>query len=682
MGALERLRHMVNLWSSHRLRNSARGMLAAALLAAAWPAPCAESDDNDSLTGLSIEDLMDLEVSLVSRKAEKRADVPAAIYVITREDIDHSPALTVPELLRNVPGVHVARIDASKWSITIRGFSGQLANKLQVLVDGRSIFTPVFSGVAWEDQFMPLDLIERIEVIRGPGGATWGANAVNGIINIITKDAAASEGTQITVGAGTELESMATVIHGGQLRSDRHYRAYLHQMGMRSSDRLNEDAGSDAWRGGMGGLRWDGTFGDDTLSLQFDGMANRLYESFGAPLSIVPSPRVLTSASRTRRLVSTATWTRKHSDDAKLQVLASIEHYEFDSVVLGERRNTINIDFQHQFAAGQRHEFVWGAGAGYYFDHMTATRLLAITPERERYRQFSGFFQDQIHWLDGQLALTLGARVEYTDQADFQIQPSIRLAWTPEGRETTWWAAISRAVNNPSRVELGSRLNVATIPGFAAAFAGDRDFDAEELLAHELGVRSRLRDDLVLDIALFYNDYDHVRTMALQAPRFDFSTGTPALLFPLSPGNDADAVARGVEITFDWEPLTWWRTRLGWSWLDIRLHRHNQGFDPVTPRVADDTPAHQLFWQQHFTLPHRVSLDLDVRYVGELEGLGIDDYAALDLRLGWSPHNDLLIELVGQNLLDASRREYETSLLSTVTSGTERGVYGSVTWKF
>jgi iron complex outermembrane receptor protein len=657
-------------------------LLAAVLLVATGSATGAESDNSDSLTALSIEDLMDIEVSLVSRKAEKRADVPAAIYVITREDIERSPALSVPELLRNVPGVNVARIDASKWSITIRGFSGQLANKLQVLVDGRSIFTPVFAGVAWEDHFMPLDLIERIEVIRGPGGATWGANAVNGIINIITKDAEASEGTQITAGAGTELESIATIIHGGKLEGDRHYRAYLHQMGMRESDRLVDNAGSDAWRGAMGGFRWDASSGNDTLSFQVDGMANRLYDSFGAPLALPPAPDVLTSKSRTRRVVGTLNWTRELSDESQLQVLASVEHYEFDSVLLGEKRNLLNIDFQHQFAAGQRHEFVWGLGAGYYFDHMTATRLLSITPERERYRQFSGFFQDQIHWLDGQLALTLGARAEYTDQADFQIQPSIRLAWTPEKSETTWWAAISRAVNNPSRGELGSRLNLATLPGFAVALAGNSDFEAEELLAYEIGVRSRLRHDLVFDATLFYNDYDQVRTFALSAPRFDFSTGAPALIFPFSPKNDGEATAIGFEITFDWEPLTWWRTRLGWSWLEVEVERTKPGIDPITPGVADNTPAHQVFWQHHFNLPHQVALDVDLRYVGELESLGIDAYTSLDLRLGWAPRDDLLLEIVGQNLLDSSRHEYETSLLSTVPSGAERGVYGSVTWKF
>lgn len=639
-------------------------------------------DNSESLTRLSIEDLMDIEVSLVSRRPEKRAVAPAAIYVITREDIEHSPALSVPELLRDVPGLNVARVDASKWSITIRGFSGQLANKLQVLVDGRSIFTPVFSGVTWEDHFMPLDTIERIEVIRGPGGATWGANAVNGIINIITRHAAESQGGALTLAAGTELESMATLSYGGRLASGTHYRAYLHELGMNAAERIVPEAGDDDWRGAMGGVRWDGDFGDDAIMLQFDAMTNRLHDTYKGPLTYRPALRFRANTTRDESLTSVARWTRTLSETSEFEIQTSFHHYESESILLGEWRNAFSMDVQHRFDAGERHSLVWGVGASYYYDHMTPGDFFSITPPRQRYRMYSAFVQDQIHWLDDRLALTAGARAEYSDQAGFNLQPSLRLAWTPSEGSTTWWAAVSRAINNPSRSEKGSRLDVFSIPGIAAAFSGDDQFDSEKLLAYELGVRSRLLEDVVLDVALFYNDYDDYRSLNIGRPRIDFSRRFPTLLLALEPENKAGAIVKGFEITLDWEPVDWWRTRLGWSLLDVQVQRHERGIDPITPRISGDTPNQQLFWQQHFTFSHRVDLDLYLRYTGALDAINVDAYTDLDIRLGWSPRENLALEIVGQNLLDSSRQEYETSILSTVASGSERGVYGSVTWKF
>lgn len=400
-----------------------------AALVATMPA---HADDSAPLTQLSIEDLMDIDVSLVSRRPEPRSNAAAAVYVITREEIERSPALAVPELLRYVPGVNVARIDASKWSITIRGFSGQIANKLQVLIDGRSIFTAVFSGVPWEDHFMPLELIERIEVIRGPGGATWGANAVNGIINIITRDAAAHLGNQLTLSAGTELESAATFIHGGKLRGDTHYRAYLHQIGVRNSADVDGGPAKDNWRGLMGGLRWDGAYGDDALMFQLDGMVDRLYETYEAPLSPRYPDGFLDSVARTQRVVTLGRWTRSLSETSEFQIQASYQHYEYESILLGEWRNIGNLDFQHRFEAGARHEVMWGLSAAYYEDHETATEHAALYPARRRQRLFSAFAQDQIRWRDGAVALTLGARLEYTDQDDVNLLPSARLAWTIE----------------------------------------------------------------------------------------------------------------------------------------------------------------------------------------------------------------------------------------------------------
>lgn len=668
------------------IRNETRGsrlwLLATLLLAASITASGAEPDDSDSLTGLSIEALMDIEVSLVSRMPERLALSPAAVYVITRDDIERSPALSVPELLRNVPGVHVARIDASKWSITIRGFSGQLANKLQVLVDGRSIFTPVFSGVTWEDQFMPLNLIERIEVIRGPGGATWGANAVNGIINIITRSAAESQGGELSLSAGTELESLATLTYGGRLTSGSHYRAYLHELGMNPSEPSVRGAGDDDWRGAMAGLRWDGVFGDDELMVQLDGMENRLNATLQAPLSFPSGGPYFENVTRDQSFTSMTRWTRTLSETSELAVQASFHHYESDSRQLGEWRNTLNFDMQHHFEAGLRHEITWGLGVNYYYDHMTPRKFISISPSRRRYRLFSAFVQDQIRWLDDRLSLTAGARAEYSDQAGFHVQPSLRLAWTPKDSETTLWAAVSRAVNTPSRSEFDGRLDLASIPLATISFAGNGDFKPEELMAYEMGLRSRLRKDLVVDVALFYNDYDRFRSAALKLPYLDLSRRLPSFVFPIVPENNAGALARGVEIALEWEPSTRWRTRLGWSYLNIHVQRHSHGFDPITPNVAGDTPAHQVFWQNHFDFPNNVALDFEVRHVAELEGLGVDEYTTLDIRAGWKPRDDLLIEIVGQNLLEPSRKEFDTNIISYAVPQIERGVYGSVTWKF
>ena len=647
----------------------------------------AHAQETDSLIELSLEELLNVEVTSVSKKAEKRTEAPAAIYVLTHEDIRRSGARNIPDALRLVPGVNVAQLSSSTWSVTARGFGGRFANKLLVLIDGRSIYTPLFSGVYWEAHEVMLEDIDRIEVIRGPGGALWGANAVNGVINIVTKKAEDTQGGLLTVGGGTEEQGFGAFRYGGKLKEKGHYRIYGKYFNRdNGGDTSLGTKANDGWDAGQGGFRIDWDASDrDLLTVQGDFMNMDQNQTFDLAFLTAPFARRVDSQANYDGQNVLGRWTRTFSEDSDLQVQLYYDRYHRRDVTLSETRNTIDLDAQQTFTAGERNEIVWGLGFRYTHDDIGGSPFIFFTPDSRGNNLFSAFIQDTISLTD-ELRLTLGTKIEHNSFSGFEYQPSVRLAWTPNEKHTLW-SSVSRAVRTPSRAEqdvhivntvVGASL---LVPGPTAfVLQGTHDFDSEELIAYEVGYRISPTDRVAIDIATFWNDYDNLRSLELGTP-FVATNPLPAhTAVPFFARNNSEGRIYGIELALDWKAFSWWQVHASYTFQEVNL-KVPPG-DPVSNAFAGNAPEHQAVLQSRFDLPHNVELDATLRYVDTLPSLAVDDYIEFDLRLGWQPREDLEFALVGRNLLHDDHFEFAPTFVSQTPTGVQRSVYGQVTWKF
>ncbi len=658
------------------LRTARRFVFLSALLTFLAPLALAETTH---LAELSLEELMNIEVTSVSKKSEPLHDAAAAVYVLTQEDIRRSGATTIPDLLRLVPGVNVSKLTSNAWSVTARGFGGRFANKLLVLVDGRSIYTPLFAGVYWESQGVMLEDVDRIEVIRGPGGTLWGANAVNGVINIVTKHSSDTQGLLVSGGAGTYERAFGALRWGGAAGEDLTYRLYTEY-------HLRDDGGTpatggdadDAWQTIQGGGRADWQISpDDTLTLYADLRHNSLDEVITRTFLDAPFARDIEDERDYFGRYVMAVWNHAFPDESSIQVQAFYDGYTSDDPTFREDRNTFDLEFQHQLEVGERNSIVWGLGFRHTQDEIDGSEFISLSPDSRSDQTYSAFIQDDITLTDT-LHLILGTKIEHNDYTGIEVQPNARLRWTPNDRHTVW-AAVSRAVRTPSRAEDDIRLRSVTSPGpteIVFMRYDGRDYNAEDLLATELGYRVRATKKLAFDVALFFNHYTDFRTLE-PGPSFDDNGVT---VLPIEALNDGKANTYGFEIAADWAPKDWWQLRAGYSFLQIDLEVPDT--DPVTESFSGDTPEHQFFAVNRFNLPRNVELDAMLRYVGDLEGIGIGSYVELDARLAWRPIEDLELALIGRNLLDNEHQEFAPTFVNHVPTAVEREVYGKVTWRF
>ncbi len=632
-----------------------------------------------NLTEMSLEELMNVEVTSVSKKSESLHEAAAAIYVLTSEDIRRSGAANIPDLLRLVPGVNVARLTSNSWSVTARGFGGQFANKLLVLIDGRSIYTPLYAGVYWESHEVMLEDVDRIEVIRGPGGTLWGANAVNGVINIVTKPAEETQGLLLSGGAGSYERAFANARWGGAIGEDVHYRVYTRYfLRDEGGSEANGGDADDAWHSIQGGARFDWDISpDDRLSLYADlrqiDEDNVVTDGFLNTGSGIESH----STSEYFGRYAQATWVHTFADESSFQLQGYYDGYTSDSASLNEDRHTFDLEFQHQFQAGTRHDIVWGVGFRHTMDEVDGTAMLSLSPDSRSDQTFSAFIQDEIA-LTEELHLILGTKIEHNDYTGVEVQPNARLRWAPNDRHTVW-AAISRAVRTPARAEADIQLRTTITPGVLdALFAqyDDREFDAEDLLATELGYRVRATDELAFDFAFFFNHYTDLRTLS-PGPSFDDNGVT---VLPIEPVNEGEANTFGFELAADWQPIAMWQLRAGYTYLHLNLDIPST--DPITEAASDDTPQNQLFIQSRLNLPHNIELDAALRYVDSLDGIDIDGYTEMDARIAWRPTEDLELALIGRNLLDSEHEEFASTLFNNVPTAVEREIYGKITWRF
>jgi iron complex outermembrane receptor protein len=631
---------------------------------------------------LSIEELMRIPVTSFSKREEKLSEVPGALYVITQDDIRRSGALSIPEALRMVPGVQVARVDAHTWAVSARGFNDVFVNKLLVLQDGRSIYTPLFSGVFWDVQDTILEDIDRIEVIRGPGATLWGANAVNGVINIITKKARDTQGVLISGGGGSEELGFGGVRYGDKINDQTHFRIYAKYFNRDASVLPTGEDADDRWHMGRGGFRLDWDASDrNLLTLQGDIYAGWLDQTFTTLSPVFPYP--------TNTVADTVDvnggnllgrWTHTISEDSSWSLQAYYDRTYRDAVIFGEGRDTLDTDFQHRFRLGARNDVIWGLGYRYTYDRTRDNFNVSMHPRVRGSQLFGAFLQDEIALLPRRLTLTLGTKLEHNDFTGFEVQPSGRLMWTPNA-EHTIWAAVSRAVRSPARTDHDIQLNQKPlVPGpFVTSILGNDNFDSETLIAYELGYRVQVHKRASLDLALFYNDYDDVRGIRNAGLTNNPPPATVALLLD----NMLKGESYGGEIAGNFQLTDWWRWRASYSYLDLRMHTKATPSDQNTEHFIEGaSPHHQFSIASGIDFPANFGLDWAVRYVDTLPAVGIPSYVTLDVRLSWRPRPNLELAVAGLNLLDNQHAEFRPTSIRTQRTEVERSVYGKVTWRF
>src|SRR6267378_970688 len=644
------------------------------------------------VTAMSMEDLMNLQVTSVSKRTQKVADAAAAIFVITQEDIRRSGATSIPEALRLVPGLQVARIDQNKWAIGSRGFNGRFDNKLLVLIDGRSVYTPLFSGVYWNVQDVMLEDVDRIEVIRGPGATLWGANAVDGVINVITKKAKSTQSVIVTAGAGTEERAAGGVRYGGKAGDHTHFRAYTKYFDWWPSaytSGMTAHAGWDALRGGFR-ADWTPT-GTNSLTLQGDIYRSRFNETLTVASLSAPYSNTFPNDGKYSGGNILGRW--NHTSEGSSTSLQM--YYDnttiTDHSLFGDHQNIFDIDFQNGFHAGDSQQFVWGLGYRSIRDKNDASFTVSLQPNQVTLNQFSTFIQDEISLVDDRLQITLGSKFEHNKFTGFEIEPNARLLWNITPNQSIW-TAVSRAVRTPALTEEGLRLNSTVIPPgtpsnptplpAVVAVFGSKQFRSEDLLAYELGYRMQATSNLSLDIATFYNNYSNLRTAEPGAPFVEGSPAPTNIVIPFVAANKMSGGTYGMELFADWKVVPKWRLVGSYSYLQMNIHKNANSLDPTPDNPNGSSPRHQWYLRSSIDLPKHFEQDTTLRFVDQLPSLNVPSYYSLDAHLGWRPVTSLELSIGGQNLLNNRHFEFMPDFVNTSPTVVKRSIFGSITVKF
>jgi iron complex outermembrane receptor protein len=657
--------------------------LAGGLVEMCW-ADAQQIDQTSSgpLTQLSLEQLGNVEVTTASKEPEQLRRTPSAIYVITQEDIRRSGATNIPDLLRLVPGVEVARIDSNKWSLGVRGFTGRLSRSVLVLIDGRSVYTPLFAGVYWEVQDTLLEDIERIEVVRGPGGTIWGANAVNGIINIITKKASDTHGMIVSAGGGNVDQGVVNFRLGGGNNKNLDYRIY--GKGFNRGPQFHFDGREfDDWRMGQGGFRTDWNLRDgETLTIQGDLYKGGAGQKVGITTYSSPSATTVDQNSDLEGGNLLGRWQRALGTGSDIQLQAYYDRTNREDATFAEARNTFDVDFIHHLTLRRKQDFIWGLGARFSSGNVTQlVPTVIFTPNQYTDKLYSAFVQDEIPIVENRLSLTIGSKFLHYSYSGFDIEPDARLLWTPSTQHSAW-LAVTRAVRTPSRIEEDLQLTALLRPSPPTFFrvAGDRGFSSEHLIGYEAGYRGLMRPNLYLDIAAFHNSYNHLLSVEPGTPFTETSPSPSHLVLPLSFRNGLLGSTSGAEIESDWTPMRWLRLKGSYSYLHIDLKDAAGSLDASTATSTENSsPHHQVVIQSFLELPRNLELDLTYRYVSALPAQLVGQYSTGDARFGWRIGEGFELSLAGQNLLQPHHAEYGGDPGGLV--GIKRSVYAKVTWR-
>lgn len=642
------------------------------------------------VTNMSMEDLMNMQVTSVTKHTQKVADAAAAIFVITQEDIRRSGATSIPEALRLVPGLEVARIDQNKWAIGSRGFNGRFDNKLLVLIDGRSVYTPLFSGVYWNVEDVMLEDVDRIEVIRGPGATLWGANAVDGVINVITKKAKSTQSAVVTAGGGTDERAAGGARYGGKLGDNTYYRAYTKYFDWGPSDFPSGMTAHDGWDALRGGFRADWTpAGANSLTLQGDLYRTRFDETLNVASLSAPYSNTFPNDGQYSGGNILGRW--NHTTEGSSMSLQM--YYDnttiIDHSLFGDHQNIFDIDFQHGFHVGDSQQFVWGLGYRSIRDKNDASFTVSLQPNQVTLNQFSTFVQDEISLVDNRLQLTLGSKFEHNEFTGFEIEPNARLLWNLTPNQSVW-TAVSRAVRTPALTEEGLRLNSTVVPPgtptnptpFPAVVAvfGSHQFNSEDLLAYELGYRVQATKNLSFDIATFYNNYSNLRSAEPGTPFVEGSPAPTDIVIPFIAGNKMSGGTYGVELFADWKVIPKWRLTGSYSYLQMDIHKNLDSLDPTPDNPNGSSPRNQWYLRSSIDLPKHFDQDTTLRFVDHLPSLGLPSYYSLDAHLGWRPVKNFELSIGGQNLLDNRHLEFLPDFVNTSPTVVKRSIFGSITF--
>jgi iron complex outermembrane receptor protein len=615
------------------------------LIVLSAPGANAQSSKPSDLADLSLEELANLEITSVSRRAERLSDAAASIYVITGEDIRRSGVTSLPEALRLAPNLEVARVDARQYAISARGFNNSVGNKLLVLIDGRTIYTPLFSGVFWDAQDTYLEDVERIEVISGPGATLWGANAVNGVINVITRRATDSVGTVAEAGVGN-LERGVALRHGVALDGGA-MRVYGKFFDRDNTVRASGAAVRDEWHNGQAGFRADWGSAASGFTLQGDAYRGAIEQATASDIAISGGNLL-------------ARWNRALAGEDRLRVQAYYDNAARDIPgSFGERLNTFDVEAQHLFQPRAGHFITWGGGHRRAQDQVSNTAALAFLPGTTTLRWSNVFVQDEIE-LAEPLRLTLGAKLASNPYTGTEFLPSARLAWKPD-RSQLVWGALSRAVRAPSRLD-----RELFVPGRPPFFiAGGPEFRSETARVLELGYRGQPSTRLSYSVTAFYSAYDHLRSVE------------PAAGGVLVLGNKMEGTVKGVEAWGTLQATSRWRLSAGAVLLDPDLRLKPDSGDTSGSAAAGNDPAHQLSLRSSLDLPAGQQMDLMARHVGRLPNPQVPAYTALDARYALRLQRNLEFSVTARNLFDRSHAEFGTA---ATRSEIERGVFLRLKW--
>lgn len=641
----------------------------------------------NQLKSMSLENLMDVTVYSAGHKNQLLADVASAMYVITQEDIRRSGARTLADLLRGVPGLHVANIDGHTWAVSARGFNGVFSNKLLVMIDGRSIYTPLYSGVYWDSQDTLLHDIDRIEIIRGPGATIWGANAVNGVINIITQAASKQAASYLSAGVGS-TDKNSQEIRFGRTDDQWAYRIYgkrLERDNFDHYDEGNEEA-YDNWHNRQAGFRIDWAPRSKVkATLQGDMYTVKARQLL--TYDIVNLPLIYEDI-RSRGGNLMATMEYEESSFSQWTLKSYIDRFLRKDGYFDQSRTTIDLRLHNQRELGNSHEIVWGGEFRYSTDHLTTSNeaTFSIDPDSTSEELYSLFVQDEWRIAANSLKIISGSKVEHNDYTGYEVQPSLRLLWNPTATRS-YWVAVSRAVRTPSRTENGltATVNVPdqsistpygpmTVPTYVR-LTPDKQGHSEDLIAYELGFRAQLTAEISLDTATFFNDYNEIRATSVDS----YSYNDGILTVPAQFNYETEGYSYGVEISLIWQVIPDWRLNLSYSWLKLDLDQPDNMLDLFFENLKESTPEHQASLNSRIDLPFDLELDTTLYYFSHM--YDTPAHLRTDIRLGWLPDDQWEISIKGENIFDSEYREYDPNF-GVIASQVPRSWFAQVKYYF
>ena len=625
---------------------------------------------------MDLRQLGDIEITSAARKPQKTSLTASSVFVLNQEDIKRSGVTTIADALRLVPGVQVAKMDSNKWAISIRGFNNIISNKLLILMDGRSVYSPFFGGAYWDTIDYILEDIEQIEVVRGPGGTLWGSNAVNGVINIITKNAKDSEGLLVSALVGNEERGKLSIRYGGEINPETQYRVYA-----KGFEKDEAENGADDWRMGRVGFKINSEPSrSDKLTLQSDVYAGEEGEKF---ISLLNAPPFGTFASKADVFGANVLfrWQKYLDNDSDFSFQTYYDRTERVHFYVTDKRDTVDLDFQHRFQTFFQQEIIWGLGYRYISDKTVAGTTVSLFPSDRSDRIYSGFIQDEISLIDEKLILTVGTKLEHNSYVGFGYQPSARLLWKFFDKHSLW-GSVSRAIRSPSRTEQNITLRTALATSTTEVnFLGNPALKEEELLAYEFGYRF-LDPEYSFDVSFYYNDYDQLRSLEIGA----LIPGTPNVV-PFTLDNELQGEAYGFDVAAAWQINHDWRLHGSYSFTQLQFHPSTASNDQVEEASEDVTPHHQFTVRSLWQVSDNWQFDSTLRYVDLIKASSVPNvnavksYITIDLRIAWQAHESVELSLIGQNLL-GKHREFRGSAVNTQATDIEPSLFFKADFRF